>query len=123
MKICVPVEVNKGLESKPYGHFGSAPMFVVYDLEKNEITELSNNDLHHEHGKCQPLKALQGNIVDAVIVGGIGQGAIMKLNDMGVKVYKSQGETIKENLDLYKENKLQEFPSNHTCSHDGCGHH
>lgn len=123
MKICVPVEVNKGLESKPYGHFGSAPMFVVYDLEKNEITELSNNDLHHEHGKCQPLKALQGNIVDAVIVGGVGQGAIMKLNDMGVKVYKSQGETIKENLDLYKENKLQEFPSNHTCSHDGCGHH
>ena len=123
MKICVPVEVNKGLESKPYGHFGSAPMFVVYDLEKNEITELSNNDLHHEHGKCQPLKALQGNIVDSVIVGGIGQGAIMKLNDMGVKVYKSQGETIKENLDLYKENKLQEFPSNHTCSHDGCGHH
>ncbi len=123
MKICVPVEVNKGLESKPYGHFGSAPMFVVYDLEKNEITELSNNDLHHEHGKCQPLKALQGNIVDAVIVGGIGQGAIMKLNDMGVKVYKSQGETIKENLDLYKENKLQEFPSNHTCSHDDCGHH
>lgn len=123
MKICVPVEVNKGLESKPYGHFGSAPMFVVYDLEKNEITELSNNDLHHEHGKCQPLKALQGNIVDAVIVGGIGQGAIMKLNDMGVKVYKSQGETIRENLDLYKENKLQEFPSNHTCSHDGCGHH
>lgn len=123
MKICVPVEVNKGLESKPYGHFGSAPMFVVYDLEKNEITELSNNDLHHEHGKCQPLKALQGNIVDAVIVGGVGQGAIMKLNDMGVKVYKSQGETIRENLDLYKENKLQEFPSNHTCSHDGCGHH
>ena len=123
MKICFPVEVNKGLESKPYGHFGSAPMFVVYDLEKNEITELSNNDLHHEHGKCQPLKALQGNIVDAVIVGGIGQGAIMKLNDMGVKVYKSQGETIKENLDLYKENKLQEFPSNHTCSHDDCGHH
>lgn len=123
MKICVPLEVNKGLESKPYGHFGSAPMFVVYDLEKNEITELSNNDLHHEHGKCQPLKALQGNIVDAVIVGGIGQGAIMKLNDMGVKVYKSQGETIKENLDLYKENKLQEFPSNHTCSHDDCGHH
>ena len=30
MKICVPVEVNNGLESRPFGHFGSAPMFVVY---------------------------------------------------------------------------------------------
>lgn len=123
MKICVPVEVNKGLESKPYGHFGSAPLFVVCNLENEEITEISNQDLHHEHGKCQPLKALQGNIVDAVIVGGIGQGAIMKLNSMGVKVYKSQGSTIKENIELYKKNELKEFPSNHTCSHDGCGHH
>ena len=30
MKICVPVEVNNGLESRPFGHFGSAPMFVVW---------------------------------------------------------------------------------------------
>lgn len=72
---------------------------------------------------CQPIKALAGNVVDAVIVGGIGQGAIAKLNSMGIKVYKAQGETIKDNLQLYKENKLQEFSRNHTCSHDGCGHH
>lgn len=123
MKICVPVEVNQGLESKPYGHFGSAPLFVVYDLESNEITEINNQDLHHEHGKCQPLKALQGIMVDAVIVGGIGQGAIMKLSSMGVKVYKSEGNTIHENLELYKKNKLVQFPANHTCSHDGCGDH
>ena len=31
MKICVPVEVNNGFESRPFGHFGSAPMVVVYD--------------------------------------------------------------------------------------------
>ena len=123
MKICVPVEVNNGLESKPFGHFGSAPMFVVCDLESGDLSTINNGDLEHEHGKCQPIKALSGNIVDAVIVGGIGQGAISKLNSMGIKVYKAQGETIKDNLDLYKQNKLQEFPSNHTCSHDGCGHH
>lgn len=123
MKICVPVEANNGLDSKPFGHFGSAPMFIVCDLESGNLSTISNGDLEHEHGKCQPIKALSGNIVDAVIVGGIGQGAISKLNSMGIKVYKSQGETIKDNLDLYKENKLQEFPSNHTCSHDDCGHH
>ncbi|WP_296647974.1 NifB/NifX family molybdenum-iron cluster-binding protein [Romboutsia sp. 13368] len=123
MKICVPVEANNGLESKPFGHFGSAPMFVVCDLESGDLSTINNGDLEHEHGKCQPIKALSGNVVDAVIVGGIGQGAISKLNSMGIKVYKAQGETIKDNLDLYKQNKLQEFPSNHTCSHDGCGHH
>jgi predicted Fe-Mo cluster-binding NifX family protein len=123
MKICVPVEVNNGLESKPFEHFGSAPMFVVCDLESGDLGTINNGDLGHQHGMCQPIKALSGNIVDAVIVGGIGQGAISKLNSIGIKVYKAQGETIKENLELYKENKLQEFPSNHTCSHDGCNHH
>ncbi|GAA3646317.1 NifB/NifX family molybdenum-iron cluster-binding protein [Asaccharospora irregularis] len=123
MKICIPVEENKGLESAPFGHFGSAPMFLVCDLEKNELTPLDNGDLGHEHGKCQPMKALSGNVVDAVIVGGIGQGAIIKLGEMGIKVYRAKGETIKENLELFKEGKLEEFASNHSCNHDDCGHH
>ncbi|MGL5314951.1 MAG: NifB/NifX family molybdenum-iron cluster-binding protein [Peptostreptococcaceae bacterium] len=123
MKICVPVEVNEGLDSKPFGHFGSAPMFVVCDLESGEVNKIENGDLGHEHGKCQPLKALSGTAVDAVIVGGIGQGAIVKLNQMGIKVYKAQADTIGDNINLLKENKLQEFSMNHTCSHDGCGHH
>lgn len=56
-------------------------------------------------------------------MGGIGQGAIVKLNSMGIKVFKAQADTLEDNLNLFKENKLSEFPSNHTCSHDGCGHH
>ncbi|MGL5347040.1 MAG: NifB/NifX family molybdenum-iron cluster-binding protein [Peptostreptococcaceae bacterium] len=123
MKICVPVEVNNGLESKPFGHFGSAPMFVVCDLNSGEVNKIDNGDLGHEHGKCQPLKALSGTEVDAVIVGGIGQGAIIKLNQMGIKVYKAQANTIGDNINLLKENKLQEFSLNHTCSHNGCSHH
>ena len=123
MRICFPVKNNEGVKSVPYGHFGTAPTFVICDLEKDEVTTVGNGDLGHEHGMCQPIKALAGNVVDAVIVGGIGQGAIAKLNSMGIKVYKAQGETIKDNLQLYKENKLQEFSRNHTCSHDGCEHH
>ena len=123
MKVCIPVEVNEGLNSKPFGHFGSAPLFLVYDFETNQLSEINNGDLGHEHGKCQPIKALSGNVVDAVIVGGIGQGAIMKLNSMGVKVFRAQTSTVEANLKLFKENKLVEFPSNHTCNHDGCGHH
>lgn len=123
MKVCIPIEVNKGLDSKPYGHFGSAPLFVLCDLDSGDVKSINNGDLGHEHGKCQPIKALEGNIVDAVVVGGIGQGAIMKLNSMGIKVYRSAADTIGENLELLKEDKLQQFPTNHTCSHDGCGHH
>nr|WP_243108690.1 NifB/NifX family molybdenum-iron cluster-binding protein [Clostridium rectalis] len=122
MKICFPVKNNEGLESIPYGHFGSAPSFVIVNLENNDIKVVGNGDLNHEHGKCQPIKALSGENVDAVIVGGIGAGAIMKLNSMGVKVFKAAEGTIKENLDMLKSGVLKEFPSNHTCNHHGCGH-
>lgn len=123
MKICIPVEKNEGLNSRPFNHFGSAPMFLVCNLEDGKLSEIANGDLGHEHGKCQPLKALSGTEVDCVIVGGIGQGAISKLNTMGIKVYKAQGSTVEENINLLKDNRLEEFASNHSCSHDDCGHH
>lgn len=126
MKVCVPVEENKGMESVPYGHFGSAPEFVICDLDSNEIKSINNGDLGHEHGKCQPLKALKGQEVDAIIVGGIGAGAIMKLNQMGTKVYRGVNDTIECNLNLLKNNQLQELSVNDACSHHhgdgGCGH-
>ena len=84
---------------------------------------IGNGDLGHEHGKCQPIKALSGEVVDAVVVGGIGKGAIVKLNSMGIKVYQSIEGTIEENVNLLKNGELKEFDSNHTCNHDGCSHH
>ncbi|MEG2288762.1 MAG: NifB/NifX family molybdenum-iron cluster-binding protein [Clostridium sp.] len=123
MKVCFPVKSNEGMDSMPYGHFGTAPLFVVCDLEKDEIKVLGNGDLGHEHGKCQPMKALSGEVVDAIVVGGIGQGAIVKLNSMGIKVYKAQEGTIGNNLESLNKGKLIEFSMSHTCSHDGCGHH
>ena len=105
MKVCIPVSENKGMESVPFGHFGSAPEFVICDLDSNEVKSINNGDLGHEHGKCQPLKALEGNKVDAIIVGGIGAGAIMKLNAMGTKVYRGVNDTIEANLKLLQENK------------------
>lgn len=123
MKVCFPVKSNEGMSSMPYNHFGSAPEFVICDLESNEVKAIGNGDLGHEHGKCQPIKALSGEIVDAVVVGGIGKGAIIKLNSMGIKVYQAIEGTIEDNIKSLKNGELKEFDSNHTCNHDGCSHH
>lgn len=123
MKVCFPVKSNEGMNSIPYNHFGSAPEFVICDLESNDVKAIGNGDLGHEHGKCQPIKALSGEVVDAVVVGGIGKGAIVKLNSMGIKVYQSIEGTIEENVNSLKNGELKEFDSNHTCNHDGCSHH
>ena len=111
------------MNSIPYNHFGSAPEFVICDLESNDVKTIGNGDLGHEHGKCQPIKALSGEVVDAVVVGGIGKGAIVKLNSMGIKVYQAIEGNIEENINSLKNGELKEFDSNHTCNHDGCSHH
>ena len=123
MKVCFPVKSNEGMSSIPYNHFGSAPEFVICDLESNDVKAIGNGDLGHEHGKCQPIKALSGEVVDAVVVGGIGKGAIVKLNSMGIKVYQAIEGTIEENVNSLKNGELKEFDSNHICNHDGCSHH
>lgn len=122
MKVCVPVEENKGLDSVAYGHFGTAPFFLIYDIENEEMKIIKNGDLHHEHGMCQPLKALNGEKVDAILVGGIGAGALMKLNHQNIKVYKVTNETASKNIELLKGNKLGEFRVENSCNHHDCSH-
>ena len=123
MKICFPVEADKGLKSEVYGHFGSAPMFVIYDSETKGVTAVSNKDMGHEHGACNPVKALDGRSVNAIIVGGIGAGAISKLNMMGIKVYKANAADIQENISLFTSSSLRELTLDNACNHEGgCGH-
>jgi predicted Fe-Mo cluster-binding NifX family protein len=122
MKVCFPIKENEGLESVVYGHFGSAPYFMIYDTDKKESKIINNSDQHHEHGMCQPLKALNGEEVDAILVGGIGSGALTKLNAQDIKVYKASEGTISKNLELIKNNKLVEFNVDSSCESHGCSH-
>ncbi|KIH75907.1 Predicted Fe-Mo cluster-binding protein, NifX family [Geoalkalibacter ferrihydriticus] len=122
MKLCFPVEHNAGLDSPVYGHFGSAPLFVLVDSETQEVRELANRDLHHQHGACSPLKALGGETVEAIVVGGIGAGALSGLRQAGLKVYQAQGATVADNLDLYNEASLLELTPGQVCGGHGHGH-
>ncbi|MEM5786459.1 MAG: NifB/NifX family molybdenum-iron cluster-binding protein [Syntrophobacteraceae bacterium] len=125
MKICFPTRNLQGLDSAVYEHFGSAPGFVIVDTESKKVEEIKNDDLHHAHGMCQPLKALGGNKVDAVAVGGIGAGALMKLQAEGVRVYRAAQGTVGENIEFLLKGHLPEFDAKFTCSGHtggGCAH-
>lgn len=121
MKVCFPVQQDNGVDSQVFNHFGSAPMFILVDTSNMETVVLNNNDQHHAHGMCNPVNALGGNKVDAIIVGGIGMGALHKLNSMGIKVFKATLPTINENIGLLRENLLPIFATSHTCKGHGHG--
>jgi predicted Fe-Mo cluster-binding NifX family protein len=124
MKVGFAIQGNDGVASKVYDHFGSAPAFIIVDTGAKDVLTVNNRDLHHVHGACNPIMALDGKSVDVMVVSGIGSGAITKLNAMGVKVYASAAPTIKENLELLSQNKLKELSINNACrAHQGgCGH-
>ncbi len=124
MKVGFAVQQNEGVESRVYEHFGSAPAFIIVDTEGEHVLTVNNQDLNHVHGACNPVMALDGKSVDAMVVGGIGTGAITKLNAMGVKVYAAAASTVKENLELLTQDKLEELSVYNACrAHQGgCGH-
>lgn len=126
MKICFPVEENIGLESPVYNHFGSAPLFLVVDTETRQAIALQNKDQVHQHGACNPLKALGNDQLDGIVVGGIGGGALNGLLRMGLKVYRAADGTVATNMDLFLEGMLSELTPQQTCgghAHGGgCSH-
>jgi predicted Fe-Mo cluster-binding NifX family protein len=126
MKICFPVSAANGVDSEVYGHFGSAPAFIIVETDESRVTTINNRDQHHAHGACNPLKALNNQKVDAIVVGGIGAGALNKLNQQGMKVFQARAQTVNENIQLLLEQKLPEFTMQHTCAGHGqgggCGH-
>jgi predicted Fe-Mo cluster-binding NifX family protein len=126
MKICIPTQEDKGLAGIAYGHFGSAQYFIIHDTESGETKSLSNGNQHHAHGACNPMAALDGANVEAVIVGGIGRRAVMGLNEQGIKVYLSIDGTAQDNVDALKQGKLDELTADNACGGHGhgagCGH-
>jgi predicted Fe-Mo cluster-binding NifX family protein len=127
MKVCFPVQQDEGMESAVFNHFGSAPAFVVFDTASGSIAAITNRDQHHAHGACNPLKALDNQQIDAVVVGGIGAGALARLSQAGIKVYRAQSKTVRENLTLYREQALAEHALQSCCGHGhghagGCAH-
>lgn len=122
MNVCIPVQKDEGAQSPISAHFGSAPMFMFVDTDTNQMSVIQNQNEHHEHGMCQPLKALDGHAVDSVVVGGIGRGALGRLRAANIRVYQSTGTTVEQTLAALKDGTLQEVNPATACAGHGHGH-
>jgi predicted Fe-Mo cluster-binding NifX family protein len=119
MQLCVPVIEDQGLNSRVSAHFGSAPAFMIVDTDSGNCRLIVNNNAHHAHGMCQPLAALAGQAVDGILVGGIGMGALMKLQAAGIEVFRAGHATVAEAVAAFKEGTLGAIGQEGACA----GHH
>lgn len=121
MKIAFPAAENRGVNSLVYDHFGSARFFILIRTDNGEIESIVNQNGEHKHGQCQPLLALGGSNVDAVVVGGIGGEALRKLRSAGIRVYRAAAGTVQENLELIRSGRLTELAMDQSCVGHGPG--
>jgi predicted Fe-Mo cluster-binding NifX family protein len=121
MKLCIPIKEKNGIESLAFSHFGSAPAFLLYDTNSDEYEIIDNTNQHHSHGACQPMQSLNGKDVNAVLVGGIGAGAIGKLHNQNIKVYQAAIDTVQINVDMFKKSQLPELTTEDACRHHNHG--
>jgi predicted Fe-Mo cluster-binding NifX family protein len=122
VNVCIPVTADLGLESPVSGHFGSAPLYILVDLGTRRARALLNARAVHEHGACSPLGALAGHEIDAVLVGGIGAGALMKLQGAGIRVYRATAASVSGCLDAFERNEVEEISPGGACGRHEHGH-
>lgn len=120
MRICIPTIDDKKQLSQACDHFGSAPFFTIYDFKADAWEVLNNSDHDHEHGQCHPMNNLTEKNIDAVVCKGLGQRALQKLNNGGIKVLTTDQSTVKDIIDCFTENKLKEIDPENTCQTHSC---
>ncbi|MBZ5639736.1 MAG: diguanylate cyclase [Acidobacteriia bacterium] len=121
MNICIPVTEDQGAQSSVSAHFGSAPLYMIVDTDSGACRAVPNRNVHHGHGMCAPLAALAGESIDGMVVGGIGMGALAKLGAAGVRVFRSEHETVEKTVAAFRTGKLETMSPDMACARHGHG--
>jgi len=108
MKLCFPVAEDRGINSKIYGHFNSAPFFFIVDADSLETETVANIDPDNPATSCTPFAALKGHQIDGLITAGMGDSALQAMHLCGFRAYEAQSENLLENMEMFKRKELPE---------------
>jgi predicted Fe-Mo cluster-binding NifX family protein len=120
MRICIPTTTNDGKTADVHAHFGSAPFFTIYDTDTGEVEVVNNDNQHHSHGMCHPMASLSTKNIGAVVCGGMGTGAIQKLNEAGIKAYRAIPGSVEEIARQFSGGGLEEITAENACQQHNC---
>jgi predicted Fe-Mo cluster-binding NifX family protein len=122
MKICIPTEDDNGLDSRLYGHFGSAPYFALADTESGFVYIKANGGRQHPHGQCAPIEYVDVGRTDAVVCLGMGKRALASLESGGVAVLVTSEDTVRGVIAEAREGKLRNLTTEEACGGHGHSH-
>ncbi|WP_025270298.1 NifB/NifX family molybdenum-iron cluster-binding protein [Hippea sp. KM1] len=109
MKLMITAKGDK-LESTVDERYGRGECFIIYDTDSGEFEAIRNPFLNNQGGVG--VSTAQFSVekkVDAIISGSYGPNALEILRAAQLELYKAQPGTVKENIELFKEGKLERF--------------
>ncbi len=108
MKVLVPLNELRGLESRISTHFGRAPYYALVHLEGDEV---SINYLSNPRSQgLRPGEYFSKLGIDYVVVkGGIGARALELLRSVGAEVLVTNSDTLAKVIEEFREGRLRRF--------------
>ena len=122
MKLCFPTQSDNGSEALICAHFGSAPYFILFDQGTKEYESIPTPKINHEHGQCSPMDLLAKRGIVAVVCKGMGKSAIAAIERQNIKVFTTQGETVKDAIAEFMAGKLAKLDPATGCKGHSCDH-
>lgn len=92
LRIAVPSDEPGGLDAARSGRFRRSPCFTIVDVSDDVVVNVrvARNDKHpHDHG-LTPILLLGENMVDVVIVAGIGSKPLLHCLQAGMRVFNGE---------------------------------
>ncbi len=106
MKIAIPVN-GRDIDSGVCMSFGRAPFFLIYDTTDSTEDYIVNKAAESQGGAG--IKAAQ-DVADSgseiLLAPRCGENAAQVLKASGLKIYKTEGDSIRSNIDKFTEGKL-----------------
>ena len=123
MKIAVPTKESNQIDA----HFGHCEFYQIYSIsDQNQV--ISNERMDSPNGcgcKSNIAEVFENEGIKIMLAGGIGDGAITKLNAHGVQVIRNCQGDVTKLVQQYLAGKVTDGGSNcsaqeheHTCSHN-----
>ena len=120
IRLAVPSESPGGLDAARSGHFGRSPAFTLVDLINGEISavDVVDNAPHDKGGCMSPVLTLGTNMVDAVIVAGIGHRPLLGCLQSGIRVFAGEDRLdVRSVVEAFVEMELSPVGPDATCRH------
>lgn len=99
MKLCIPVNAPKGLESLLQSHLPSAEHLPFSDTETRLREDIALRG--HQAGSADDIE------IHAVLCGSINRVTLRTLIEQGIKVYGTDAQTVAQAIALYDNGELE----------------